>query len=77
MANPKSNLLMKIIVNLKVIIHDQKKVDIEERRLRLELEIEEQKMSLKERDIALRKAVAEVEAIEIANEKAKLALKNN
>jgi hypothetical protein len=38
--------------------------------LRLELEIEERKMSLKERDIALRKAVAEVEAIEIANEKA-------
>ncbi|PKY50958.1 hypothetical protein RhiirA4_424153 [Rhizophagus irregularis] len=46
-----------------------KKVDIEESRLRLEFE--------KERDIALRKAVAEVEAIEIANEKAKLALKNN
>ncbi|CAB5393707.1 unnamed protein product [Rhizophagus irregularis] len=41
------------------------------------LEIEERKMSLKERDIALRKSVAEVEAIEIANEKAKLALKNN
>ena len=34
-------------------------------------------MSLKERDIALRKAAAEVEAIEIANEKAKLSLKNN
>lgn len=32
-------------------------------------------MSLRERDIALRKAAAEVEAIEIANEKAKLALK--
>jgi len=34
-------------------------------------------MSLKERDIALRKAAAEVEAIEIANEKAKLALKTD
>ncbi|PKC59107.1 hypothetical protein RhiirA1_469917, partial [Rhizophagus irregularis] len=54
-----------------------KKVDIEERRLRLKLEIEERKMSLKERDIALRKSVAELETIEIANEKAKLALKNN
>ncbi len=32
-------------------------------------------MSLKERDVALRKAAAEVEAIKIANEKAKLALK--
>ncbi|CAB4389432.1 unnamed protein product [Rhizophagus irregularis] len=66
-----------LAINRKVIIHDQKKVDIEERRLRLELEIEERKMSLKECDIALRKAVAEVEAIVIANEKAKLALKNN
>ncbi|PKY44164.1 hypothetical protein RhiirA4_541642 [Rhizophagus irregularis] len=51
-----------------------KKVDIEEKRLRLELEIEDRKMNLKKRDIALR---AEVEATEIANEKAKLALKNN
>lgn len=34
-------------------------------------------MSLKERDIALRKAAAEVEAIEIANQKAKLALKDD
>lgn len=54
-----------------------KKVNIEERNLHLELEIEERKMNLKERDIALRKAAAEVEAIEIANEKAKLALKFN
>ncbi|PKY54872.1 hypothetical protein RhiirA4_448188 [Rhizophagus irregularis] len=47
----------------------------EEKRLRLELEIEGRKMSLKECDIALRKAVTEVGAIEIANEKEKLALK--
>jgi hypothetical protein len=41
----------------------------------LELEIEERKMGLKERDIALRKAAAEAEAIELANEKTKLSLK--
>lgn len=31
-------------------------------------------MSLKEREVALRKATAEAEAIELANEKARLAL---
>ncbi|GBB97557.1 hypothetical protein RclHR1_00300036 [Rhizophagus clarus] len=54
-----------------------KKIDTEERHLRLELEIEERRMNLRERNIALRKAAAKVEAIEIANEKAKLALKIN
>src|SRR4051794_9005978 len=48
--------------------------DIEERRAYLELEIEERKMGLKERDLAIRKAAAEVEAIELANEKTKLSL---
>jgi hypothetical protein len=33
----------------------------------LKLEIKERKMGLKEHDIALRKAAAEVEAIELAN----------
>ena len=49
--------------------------NIEKRRAYLEIEIEERKMSLKERDIALRKAEAEVIAIELANEKTKLSLK--
>ncbi|CAG8716512.1 1500_t:CDS:2 [Funneliformis mosseae] len=47
----------------------------EVRRIYLELEIEERKMSLKERDIALKKAAAEAVAIELANEKLKLSLK--
>ena len=41
----------------------------------MEIEIEERKMSLKKHDIALRKAEAEVMAIELANEKTKLSLK--
>jgi hypothetical protein len=55
----------------------KKEIDAEERRAYLELEIEERKMSLKEREIALRKATAEVEAIELANEKTKLELMNS
>ena len=54
---------------------NEKVFNNEERRIHLELEIEERKMSLKERDIALRKAAAEAEAIELANEKLKLSLR--
>lgn len=49
--------------------------DIEEWRAYLEIEIEERKMSLRERDIALKRAAAELEAIELANKKTKLSLK--
>jgi hypothetical protein len=52
----------------------KKENDVETRRACLELEIEERRMSLKEREIALRKATAEAEAIELANEKLKLDL---
>lgn len=55
----------------------KKEIDVETKRAYLELEIEERKMNLKEREIALRKATAEVEAIELANEKTKLDLNKN
>ena len=40
----------------------------------LEIELAERRMSLKECEVALRKATAEVEAIELANKKIRLAL---
>ena len=52
----------------------KKEVDVKTKHAYLELEIEERRMNLKEREIALRKATAEVEAIELANEKTKLDL---
>ena len=52
-----------------ISLHEKEKSsDIED------IDLEERKMSLKEREVALRKAIAEAEAIELANKKTKLAL---
>ena len=52
-----------------ISLHEKEKSsDIED------IDLEERKMSLKEWEVALRKAIAEAEAIELANKKTKLAL---
>ena len=51
-----------------------KKPDVEEKNIYSEIELEERKMNLKEREVALRKAIAEAEAIELANRRTKIAL---